>query len=194
MEQRVRLDVPTLANPIIRDLLHESDLFVRSFVGGSSFGLFSMFDFTRVLVLFSELVSHLFLLSSLFWKGTHSPLLFLSLLSAVLPPVLTWLRGNRTYSCGYDNPQEAHAVARQEKMRRLAYSDYHRSEVLLFGLGPWVLQSWARARRTILGFEHCHAADESGLSSQFWSYLNSTGLLAAMQNVRSIQPYLFGCF
>ena len=31
MEQRVRLDVPTLADPAIRDLLHESDLFVRSF-------------------------------------------------------------------------------------------------------------------------------------------------------------------
>ena len=44
MEQRVRMDAPTLADPHIRDLFHESDLFVRSFNGTANFGLFSPLD------------------------------------------------------------------------------------------------------------------------------------------------------
>ena len=41
LEQRLRLDLPTLADPEVRDLLQESDLFVRSFTGlGFGFGLF----------------------------------------------------------------------------------------------------------------------------------------------------------
>jgi len=47
MEQRVRLDVPTLDDPIVRSLLQESDLFVRSF-SGSGFGLLSPLDFIRI--------------------------------------------------------------------------------------------------------------------------------------------------
>ena len=42
LEQRLRLDLPTLSDANVRDLLHESDLFVRSFTGlGFGFGLFS---------------------------------------------------------------------------------------------------------------------------------------------------------
>ncbi|OCH87892.1 P-loop containing nucleoside triphosphate hydrolase protein [Obba rivulosa] len=186
IEQRVRLDIPTLSDPTIRDLLHESDLFVRSFGGGSSFGLFSIFDFTRILVLTSELASHLLMLSSLIWTGKHYSILILSLLSALLPFTISWLRNGQAYSGDFDNPYEVYAIARQERMRNLAYSDAYRPEVLVFGLGPWILQSWARARRAMIGLERRQVADEHKLSDQFWSYTNSAGLFAAMQNLPMI--------
>ncbi len=65
LEQRLRLDIPTLADPAIRDLLHESDLFVRSFNGlGFGFGLFSPFDLIRVLSSIAEVASQLYVLYS----------------------------------------------------------------------------------------------------------------------------------
>lgn len=65
LEQRLRLDIPTLADPTIRDLLHESDLFVRSFNGlGFGFGLFSPFDLIRVLSSLAEVASQLYVLYS----------------------------------------------------------------------------------------------------------------------------------
>lgn len=82
LEQRLRLDLPTLAEPAVRDLLHESDLFVRSFTGlGFGFGLFSPFDLVRVLSSIAELVSQLVVLysasrispSSLFSSSSMQP-------------------------------------------------------------------------------------------------------------------------
>ena len=65
LEQRLRLDLPTLADPVIRDLLHESDLFVRSFTGlGFGFGLFSPFDLVRLLSSIAEVATQLLVLYS----------------------------------------------------------------------------------------------------------------------------------
>ena len=65
LEQRLRLDLPTLADPEVRDLLQESDLFVRSFTGlGFGFGLFSPLDLVRVLSSVAELASQILLLYS----------------------------------------------------------------------------------------------------------------------------------
>lgn len=63
LKQRLRLDLPTLADPEVRDLLQESDLFVRSFTGlGFGFGLFSPLDLVRVLSSIAELISQVVLL------------------------------------------------------------------------------------------------------------------------------------
>lgn len=135
MEQRVRLDLPTLADPVVRDLLQESDLFARSFNGMGGFGLLSPFDFVHILALITEVVSHLFVISSLTGGTTHFGALMLSLLSATLPLFVTWCGFAQTHSESLYSRQEARAAQRQEKLRNLAYSDSHRPEIILFGLG-----------------------------------------------------------
>src|SRR5882762_9706923 len=88
MDQRLRLDIPTLADPVVRDLLQESDLFVRSFNGMGGFALLSPFDFIHVLALLSELFAHIWVLLSLTGGSEHLGALFISLLSALLPLLL----------------------------------------------------------------------------------------------------------
>ena len=180
LQQRLRLDLPTLADPVIRDLLHESDLFVRSFTGlGFGFGLFSPFDLVRLLSSFAELAGQFFVLYSAS-RGTslsalfsfpdasgatsdvpshrHLPLLgvlllpsLLSLIASCLPPFPF-----SPSSSGSDTPYtpgEARAAERAERMRSLAHGESFRPEVVLFGLAPWIIGTWANARRRILGLE-----------------------------------------
>ena len=191
MEQRVRMDVPALADPIVRDLFHESDLFVRSCSGVSSFGLLSPFDFLRVLSLLSELVSHALILCTLSRSsGSHRWLLAFSIASAVLPLLMPWLGHGRAYYDDLQCHQEARTAAKQERMRALAHSDPCRPEIMLFGLGPWILQSWANARRRMLGLEHQHAQslhEQLKLQpSVLFSGVDFAGIFAALQNVSQV--------
>ena len=62
MEQRLRMDIPTMDNVVIREVFQEADLFVRSFNGVANFGLLSPFDMIRTLGSISELFSHIFVL------------------------------------------------------------------------------------------------------------------------------------
>ncbi|CCM04806.1 uncharacterized protein FIBRA_06999 [Fibroporia radiculosa] len=182
MELRLRLDIPTLADPLVRDLLHEADLFARSFSGMSSFGLFSTLDFMRILTLVSELISHVLVLSSLAFNGAHISVLLISILSSVLPFILRSSNG-RSFLDDLAKPYEAHMAAKQERMRILAHSDSYRPEVILFGLGPWILRSWARARKAMLGLEGCHSSEESDVYSRLMSHVNVSGLLMMIQNI-----------
>ncbi|KAH9978121.1 P-loop containing nucleoside triphosphate hydrolase protein [Lactifluus volemus] len=121
MEQRVRLDIPTLSDPTVRDLLAESDLF-----------------------------------------------------NSLLP---------RTYR--FDAPvyseDEIRLTEKQEQMRHLSLSDTHRPEVMLFGLGPWILQTWAAARQAVLGL---HSSQQSLQSiSSILFHLNVAEIIAALQNL-----------
>ncbi|PCH41253.1 nucleoside triphosphate hydrolase protein [Wolfiporia cocos MD-104 SS10] len=181
MEQRVRLDLPTLADPVVRDLLQESELFVRSFDGMSSFGLFSTFDFLRILTLFSELVSHFLVLTSLPFSVPHLTALFFSILSAIIPLVLPWTTSGLSSPEDYAGSEEARMAAKQDKMRHLAYSDTYRPEVLLFGLGPWILKSWAQARKTMLGLGR--SPRTKGPSMISLPYLDFSGMFVVMQNI-----------
>jgi hypothetical protein len=183
MEQRVRLDLPTLEDPIIRDLLQESDLFARSFSGMGGFGLLSPFDFINILALFSELASHVLILFSV-TGTTHFGALFLSILSAMLPLFMRWSGFSNTHLETLYSPREARTAERQEKLRNLAYSDVHRPEIILFGLGPWILRSWAIARKATLGSELTPSPIASGLSMTILSRVNFADLLFALQNVR----------
>lgn len=184
MEQRVRMDVPTLADPHIRDLFHESDLFVRSFSGVANFGLFSPLDILRILTLLSETFSHLLVLWSLAASSAHLSLLAFSVLSYLLPLALSCWRQTVDDADDYQDAQAARATAKQNKMRNMAHSDAHRPEVVLFGLGPWILDTWAKARKATLGLEQARSAADGHPLGAILANMNTTGLLVALQNVR----------
>ncbi|KAL5487862.1 hypothetical protein ACEPAI_5970 [Sanghuangporus weigelae] len=189
LEQRLRLDLPTLSDPTVRDLLHESDLFVRSFTGlGFGFGLFSPLDLVRALSSVAELVSQLIILysasrvsSSAFFAGffagpsdnhsvTHLPLLGAVLLPSLLSFIASFLprlpfsyadcsTGDALYSSA-----EAREAERAERMRSMAHAEPFRAEIALFGLAPWILDSWSVARKRILGLEVQHGDLYSGIT------------------------------
>ncbi|KAJ7688422.1 P-loop containing nucleoside triphosphate hydrolase protein [Mycena rosella] len=178
MEQRVRLDIPTLSDPAVRDLLQESDLFARSF-SGSGFGLLSPLDFIHIISLVTEIISHLLLILSLTGGATHYGVLLLSIFSATLPLFVTWFGCPQTHSETLYSPREARAADRQEKMRNLAYNEAHRPEIELFGLGEWILKTWASARKVVLDSEQSQHLRDSSLISK----LNFSDFLFALQNI-----------
>ena len=182
MEQRLRMDIPTLDDPHIRDLFQESELFVRSFSGVANFGLFSPLDFLRILTLISEVVSHILVLWSLTSNRTHLSLLAFSIVSYILPLLISW-RQSTEYADEFQDVNGARATAKQNKMHHLARADAHRPEILLFGLGPWILDAWAQARKTTLGIEGQRSFFDGNPFSALMSNINTTGLLVALHNV-----------
>lgn len=184
LEKRLKLDVPTLSDPIVRDLFHESDLFVRSFSGMTSFGLLSPFDFVSILTLISEIISHIFVIYSLTDGFTHFWILLFSVFSSALPLILPWFGSSRTYPDSFYSPQEAQSAERQEKMRHLVSSDPHRPEILLFGLGPWILSNWAEARKTLLGLEKPSFLRETA----FFGQVSLNEIMVAIQHVCAPHP------
>ncbi|KAF7978304.1 hypothetical protein HWV62_903 [Athelia sp. TMB] len=182
MEQRLRLDIPALADPAVHDILHESDLFVRSFNGMGGFGLLSPFDVVHVLALLSELVSHVWILVTLTGGAAHFGALSVSLLSALLPLLLKWAGVTNGAPENLTSQREARTAQRQEKLRGLAYSEAHRPEVIMFGLGPRILRSWASARKAMLRAEHDASLRETGLP-YILSQINLSDVLFALQNI-----------
>ncbi|CAL1701364.1 unnamed protein product [Somion occarium] len=183
MEQRLRMDIPTMEDPVTRDLFQEADLFVRSFNGMSSFGLLSPFDVIRLLTLFSELVSHIVILYSLTLNDTPVLLSTISILSTLYPLLIPWLIPSRTYYDQNQNPRQSRLAEKQERMRSLAQSDSYRPEVIVFGLGPWILRNWAVARRATLGLGQPQSRSTTGPLSALLTPVDTTGLFTALQNV-----------
>ena len=190
MEQRLRLDVPTLSDPLVRDLLQESDMFVRSFNGFSGFGMFSPFDVMRLITLASELLTHLWLLSSLTFGGTPVSVIIVSICLSALPSILSWMSGERRIWDSPDCRKKARLAAKQEAMRRLAHSDAHRPEIMLFDLGPWILKAWSRTRKALLGLERRQSGCESGLTSLLLSRVYLSGMFSAFQNVSDLLRFI----
>lgn len=218
LEQRLRLDLPTLSDPTVRDLLHESDLFVRSFTGlGFGFGLFSPLDLVRVLSSIAELISQLLVLYSasrisssaissfIPWNVSESsdkpPFSHLPLLGAILLPSILSLLASFLPRLPFSSaseyqpadalytPAEAREAEKAERMRSMAHGEPFRAEVALFGLGPWILDSWSTARRRLLGLE----AQQSGFGPDMsitagirWllTQTNISEMLVLLQNVR----------
>ncbi|KAG6378419.1 P-loop containing nucleoside triphosphate hydrolase protein [Boletus reticuloceps] len=180
--QRLRLDIPTLSDPVVRDCLQESDLFVRSFNGMGGFGLLSPFDFIQVFALISELISHLLVLLSLTGGSANLGVLLLSLLSALFPLLLNRFIGIQSSPEVVYTPDEARTAERQEQSRNLAYNESHRPEVLLFGLGPWILQSWTNARKAMM-YEGRTSPSNQLTLSQLLNQINISDLLFAFQNL-----------
>jgi len=188
MEQRIRLDIPTLADPIVRDLLQESELFSRSFHGMGGFGLLSPFDLVHIFSLCTEVVSYIWVVLTLTGGSTHSGVLLLSVISAMLPLLVSWCGFSRKHTDSLYTPQEAHAAERQERMRNLAYSDSHRPEIILFGLGPWILSSWAAARKFMMSTEQPLYSKDSTFSLSCLAHINFSDFLFALQNVCRLIP------
>ena len=178
MEQRVRLDVPTLDDPVVRSLLQESDLFVRSF-SGSGFGLLSPLDFIRIFSLLTEIASHAYLIISLTRGVSHLGILFVSILSTMLPVFLSWFSCPREQMESKASAKEMRAADRQERLRNLAYSDIHRPEIALFGLGDWILKSWSNARKAAFTSEQISHVRNTSIIDRF----NLRELMSAIQNV-----------
>lgn len=178
MEHRVRMDVPTLSDPVVRDLLQESDLFARSFSGGG-FGILSPLDFVHILSLLTEIASHLFLIISLIRGPSHIGVLLLSVFSVALPLVATWFSFSPMHSESPSSARETRAADRQERMRNLAYSDMYRPEIALFGLEDWILKSWSSARKIIAATEQHPYLRKTSVISHF----NLSELVYALQNV-----------
>ncbi|KAI0312479.1 P-loop containing nucleoside triphosphate hydrolase protein [Amylostereum chailletii] len=180
MELRVRLDVPALSDPLVRELLAESDMFVASFQGVGGFGLLSPFDFIRIFTLLSEIVSHIFILTSLVNGPLPLVALLFSLLSSAVPFFQT------SYGYRFDTPTfseyEVRQAENQEQMRQLALSEGYRPEVMLFGLGPWILDAWAHARKTALGLYSSPKPSLSGVTALF-SQFTTTEAITALQNI-----------
>ncbi|KAJ3990302.1 P-loop containing nucleoside triphosphate hydrolase protein [Lentinula detonsa] len=182
LQQRVRLDCPTFTDPLMRDLLHESDLFARSFSGGG-FGSLSPMDFLQILSLTIEIVSHLFLILSVTRSYTHIYVLLLSLCSTFFPLVLPQSILSQNHIDSPFTPREAHAANRRERMRNMAFSDIYRPEVQLFGLQEWILSNWASAWKTV---------HESEVTQQPWQLSFTTGIITLSDFFRAIQnvPFL----
>ncbi|KAF7313550.1 ABC transporter domain-containing protein [Mycena chlorophos] len=178
LESRVRLDIPTLQDPAIRDLLAESDLFARSF-SGSGFGLISPLDCMQLISLATEIISHVLLILSLTGGLAHYWVLLLSIFSATLPMLVTWIRCPEFHAESLYTPRETRAADRQEKVRNLAYDESHRPEIELFGLGRWILKTWASARRVVLDSERNRQNQEFSVLSG----LNFSDFLFALQNI-----------
>jgi len=178
LEKRVQLDLPTLADSDVRELMQESELFTRSF-NGSGFGLISPLDFVHIFALLTEIASHIFLICSLTSGSTHIGILLFSVISAMLPTIFTWFSNPHDHGDSHYSRREMRAADRQERMRNLAYSETHRPEIALFGLGDWILKSWSRARRIVLESEQPHQATELSLFFNF----NFSDLILVLQNV-----------
>ncbi|KAI0638269.1 P-loop containing nucleoside triphosphate hydrolase protein [Trametes polyzona] len=184
LEYRIRPDVPTLSDPVVRDLLQEADIFVRSFSGFSSFGLFSPLDLTRIITLVSELLTHLWILSTLTFGSTPTSVILLSVALSVIPSLLSWSgKAHQSWDI-HSSQQEARLAAKQEAMRHLAHNESYRPEIMLFGLGPWILRSWARARKALLTLESRYAGGcERGLPSRLLSQLQLSGAFSAFEHL-----------
>ena len=221
LEQRLRLDAPTLADPVINDLLHESDMFARSFTSlGRSFGVFSPFDIIHTLSSVAELASQLIILytasgiagSSPFSVGSSSsdpsrPQL--SLLGIILLPSLLSLIASRlpslpfATSAGGDLCSTPYTAAefsefeRMNRMKSMATMDSYRSEVALFGLAPWILSSWTDSRKRVLGLDSNNSNQPTiGLGSGLRWLITQTNLsemIVVLQNVSEPLPSIDSC-
>ncbi|KAJ4492865.1 P-loop containing nucleoside triphosphate hydrolase protein [Lentinula edodes] len=178
LQQRVRLDCPTFTDPLSRDLLHESDLFARSF-NGSGFGSLSPLDFLQILSLVVEITSHLFLILSVTRSCTHTYVLLLSVGSTFLPLVLPQFIHPQNHISLQSTRREARAADRRERMRNMAFNESYRPEVQLFGLQDWILSNWARAWRTVHKSEMTHQTP----SSLRTSIMTLADSFRAIQNV-----------
>ena len=182
MRQRLRLDLPTITDANIRDLLYESDLFVRSCTATGSFGPLSPFEFLRIFSTLSELFSQLFVLYSLSRAFSSLSLLLVLIFPTISTMLFSCIPSYKSNTESIFTTEQAKASGRQEQMRSMAYSEFHKSEILFFNLGPWILQTWSSARKELLGLENLGLIP---VSNVFWliTQSNVSDFLMLLQNV-----------
>lgn len=156
MQTRLRLDIPALADPLVNDLLEESNKFVNSFAKGSPTVLTPL-GLVSLVTSFSEVISQIYVLYTLLHHCSPSLLHshIITIVSVALPRfprALTFFRG--WYESVDDEwPDEELSkrsdwvkvrIAQMEKMAQIAQ---YRAEVVLFGLADWILECWISAKR-----------------------------------------------
>ncbi|KAG8966529.1 hypothetical protein FRC03_011759 [Tulasnella sp. 419] len=197
LQTRLRLDIPTLSDPMVQDLLQESEAFARSFHGGmGGLGLLSPFDLVKTVTsISSEVLSQGYVLwtllaqdaaststgSSDWLKLMRSPGHLLIIGTAIFPTLLSILsvvhrhirrgRGandeddSSSWPYPLFTPEQSEASETHERMRRLAYDDAFKAEVLLFGLADWILKRWVETREIMNGVgksQDGHSTSASG--------------------------------
>lgn len=160
MQVRLRLDLPALEDPIVKDALAEAEMFVGSFNNMGGFLLLSPFDMIRLFTTVAEIMTQSYILWSMslssaraFKTSQHwTELMILSF--AAFPTLFSFLNSFIAHPADrwFHSLPDAEGTKLEEqhvRMRNLAYGEKYRPEVLLFGMGEWILKSWADAKRTL---------------------------------------------
>lgn len=182
---RARLDAPAFADPDTRDLIQESDLFVGSFAGFGGFGILSPLELVRGFALITELLAHLYILFTLTISVTHLGVLAFSLAMAFFPlvDILSRIGVHKAEDLHSYTAADSQHSEKQLKMRSLVYGEGYRSEVLLFGLSSWIVDSWASARRAALGLSSDHSAEEPNILQSILTSTRISEIAYLLQNV-----------
>lgn len=196
MQVRLRLDMPALCDPEVRDILAEADMFVRSFSGMGSFMLLSPLDMIRMFTTLAEILSQAFVLWSMsmssaraFQSSQHWTE-FMILAMAAFPTIYNYFNSRffafstqDRWSHSLEEAEGSRLEERHERMRTLAYSERHKREVLLFGMGEWILESWAEAKRA-LAIRPTSIMDSTTTAAQSFAQSTSLEFFSLIQTVR----------
>lgn len=192
MQTRLRLDIPSLSDPIVRDLLYESDLFVQSFGGLGGFGLLSPLDIINGLTTVSQVASQayvLYTMSRQSFTHTHA----IALISVFFPTIMSFVNSLicplDSWSSAPYGAEEAKIAERHEQMRYMAYNDHFKPEITLFGLADWILATWASTRRSLLGMKDQPTSSFSSVTREFVQ--SSAREMSTM--LRNVSPLLLIC-
>ena len=194
MQVRLRLDMPALLDPEIKDVLAEADMFVRSFSGMGSFMLLSPLDMIRMFTTLAEIASQAFVLWSMslssaraFQTSQHwTELMILGM--ATFPTICSFFNSRLAFSTdrwshSLEEEEGSRLAERHERMRNLAHSERFKREVLLFGMGDWILESWAEAKRA-LAIRPTSVMDSTTTAAQTFAHSTSLEFFSLMQTVR----------
>ena len=199
MKIRLKLDMPALADPEITDILSEADMFVRSFSGGNCM-LLSPLDMIRIFTTLAEIFSQLFVLWSMSlssaraFQSTQHWTEVMILAMATFPTLFGFLNSRLSYSTdrwshSLEEAEGSKLEQTQERMRNLAYSERFKREVLLFGMGEWILNSWADAK-SALAIRPTSVMDSTSTAAQTFAHSTSLEFFSLVQTVsRAVRLY-----
>jgi len=152
LQNRLRLDIPALADPLVQDLLDESNRFVNAFASGAN-TILTPLGLVNLLRDCSQIVSQAAVLHKLYHSSSSRRTFIFTTLLIILPKFPSLLRymQNWVLSPEDDWPDDTfsrHATAvkrRIARMENLAYLSMYKAEIVLFGLADWILAEWNKA-------------------------------------------------
>lgn len=154
LQNRLRLDIPALADPLVQDLLDESNRFVNAFASGGN-TILTPLGLVNLLRDLSQIISQATVLYTLLCtSGSRSTQLFsilliiLSKFPSLLRQIQYWVLSSEDEWPDDKFSQHAAAVKRRiAHMENLAYSATYKAEIVLFGLAEWILAEWSKATK-----------------------------------------------
>lgn len=192
MKIRLKLDMPALSDPEITDILAEADMFVRSFSGGNCM-LLSPLDMVRIFTTLAEICSQLFVLWSMSlssaraFQSTQHWTELMILAMATFPTLFGFFNSRLSFSTNrwshsLEEAEGSKLEQTHERMRNLAYSERFKREVLLFGMGDWILNSWAEAKRA-LAIRPTSVMDSTTTAAQTFAHSTSLEFFSLVQTL-----------